>query len=184
MASPAPNGICSVQSEAMQILQSVDPSSQSLVNQVLSNIEQTVRQTILDILMSSSANKNQVEQIKSINQSLYNQLLNMIGLVDNGSGMIQVNQSSSNVQDFCSLQSQMVQLINNAPPSVQQILLGLIASVTYQLKQQVPGLITQLLLQNKNPLMSIFEQNPTVGSQLLGLVNQYANVGMLSAFGK
>lgn len=186
--SSSDSAVCSVQTQALQILQNVDPSSQSLVQQTIKNVEQSVRQTILNTLYSN-VDPTLVSSFKNLNPSAYTQLLSMVGFVDTGSGptatqTIQVDPNAAVITDFCGLQDQMNTLIKSLPLDQQTLLMNIVKTVNAALQPQMPGIITQLLIQNRENLQAIFSANPDAASAFFGLINHYSNNNMLSAFGK
>lgn len=174
--------VCSIQSQAMQILQNVDSSSQPLVQQTIGNIERTIRKTILDT-MQTSVDQSSIQAFKYMNPGAYNQILYMFGFIDSGAG-IQIDPNAAPITDFCQLQNQLLGMLQSYPPEQQALVVNIIRQLNKALKPQVPGLITQVLLENRTNLQTIFQANPLVANQLEGLINEYASSGLLSAFGK
>jgi len=153
------------------------------VQETINNAEQTIRQNVLQTLQTS-VSQTSISQFKAANPTAYNQILTMFGYMDSN-GVIQVNPNAATITDFCGLQSQLSSLVQTLPPSQQNLLINnILGPLSSALKPQVPQILTQILLQNRENLQEIFQANPAVASQFEGLINQYASSGLLSAFGK
>lgn len=176
--------ICTVQSQVVQILQNVEPSSRRLVQETIDSIETTVRESILETL-KTSVDESMLRQFKALNLGAYEQILAMFGFTDSSDGSsIEIDRSAGAITDFCTLQSRLMNLVRTLPTDQQAMLLRTIGQLTSALKPQVPQIVTEILIDNRTNLQNIFQSNPMVAAQFEGLINQYASTGLLSAFGK